>query len=259
MSQVGAAEFSGAASADVAHTDGDACTVRRKVGRPPRLDREMIARAASEIGLDHVTMKAVAEKLGVSVPALYHHVDGRADLMQLATEYSTRVMQLPADRGQHWAEWLMEWARYAFETFTQRPEFLYQVQRGVFGVDRMVVQVDAMIATLTAQGFNEVDALEAWNLANRVAVGASVNAIRQRDLANDRIGSYHRVLADRASDELPNLRRLVNALEQSPPRTLDDEIATALIGIAAQRGEPWEQILDFRRPSHAATQEPTAH
>jgi AcrR family transcriptional regulator len=91
----------------------------------------MIARAASEIGLDNVTMKAVAEHLGVSVPGLYHHVDGRDDLMRLATAYSAQRIVLPGDRGQHWTEWLLEWSRHAFEVFVAQPEMLNQVQRGV--------------------------------------------------------------------------------------------------------------------------------
>jgi AcrR family transcriptional regulator len=217
---------------------------RRKVGRPARLDREMIARAASEIGLDHVTMKAVAEHLGVSVPGLYHHVEGRDDLMRLATEYSAQQITLPGDRGQHWTEWLLEWSRHAFEAFVAQPEMLNQVQRGVFTIDRMVVVVDAVVAKLTGQGFTEVEALEAYNLISRVAVGAAVHAIRQKDLGNDRQSEYHRALAGRPEGELPHLRRLVAAIdEENRPPSLEDEVATALVGIAARRGEPWEPIL----------------
>ena len=53
-------------------------TRRNKVGRPARIDQMMIADAALEIGLEDVTMKAVAERLGMSVTGLYHHVAGRA-------------------------------------------------------------------------------------------------------------------------------------------------------------------------------------
>ena len=218
-----------------------------KVGRPARLDREMIARAACEIGLDRVTMKSVAEKLGVSVPGLYHHVEGRDDLMRLATEYSAARINYPNDLGQHWSEWLMEWARHAYEAFVAQPEMLNQFQRGPYGVDRMVVHVDAVVGFLTQQGFTEVDALEAWNLTNRCAVGAALHTIRQAETGTDRLAEYHRALAARAPNELPNLRRLVAVLgDASPP--LEDEIATVLVGIAVRRGEAWEPILERVRP-----------
>ena len=48
----------------------------RKAGRPPRISRAMIAEAANELGLDGLTLKAVADHLGVTVAALYHHVAG---------------------------------------------------------------------------------------------------------------------------------------------------------------------------------------
>ena len=53
---------------------------RRKAGRPPRISRAMIAQAAHELGLEGLTLKAVADHLGVSVAALYHHVSGKDDL-----------------------------------------------------------------------------------------------------------------------------------------------------------------------------------
>ena len=61
---------------------------RPRVGRPPRISRAMIAEAAHELGLEGLTLKAVADHLGVSIAALYHHVSGKDDLMRLAA--STR-------------------------------------------------------------------------------------------------------------------------------------------------------------------------
>src|SRR3954452_16282727 len=89
----------------------------RRVGRPPRIDREAIAKAAHEVGLGNLTLKAVAERLGVSVAGLYHHIDGRDDLVRLATEYTVMRVKVPEDRGQHWAVWLLEWATYNHRTF----------------------------------------------------------------------------------------------------------------------------------------------
>ena len=68
----------------------------------------MIAQAASEVGLDRLTMKAVAAHLGVSVAGLYHHVQGREELGSWC-EYPPRKCPLPMDQGQGWTAWLLEW------------------------------------------------------------------------------------------------------------------------------------------------------
>src|SRR4051794_5335215 len=68
-----------------------------RVGRPPRISRALIAEAAHDIGLDEVTMRAVAERLGVGIASLYHHVDGRDDLLRLAAEHGAARARQPQD------------------------------------------------------------------------------------------------------------------------------------------------------------------
>lgn len=219
---------------------------RRKVGRPARLDREMIARAAYEIGLNQVTMKAIAEHLGVSVPGLYHHVNGRDDLMRLAAEYSTSQIPFPVDHDQHWTAWLLEWARYAYDAFRAQPQLLNQFLHGSISVDRMVTHVDAVVGLLTRQGFSPSEARDAYALVSECAIGAAVNELREVEAARSGhpvVAEYHRVLAERAPHELPNLRRLAAAAVESP--TLEDQIVTVLVGIAVRRDEPWHAILEL--------------
>ena len=55
---------------------------RKRIGRPPRIDLAAIADAVLVIGFDDVTMRRVADHLGVSVPGLYHYVKGRDDLLR---------------------------------------------------------------------------------------------------------------------------------------------------------------------------------
>ena len=56
----------------------------RPVGRPPRISRQMIAEAAHELGLEGLTLRAVADRLDVSIAALYHHVSGKEEFLRLA-------------------------------------------------------------------------------------------------------------------------------------------------------------------------------
>jgi AcrR family transcriptional regulator len=234
---------------------------RPKIGRPAKLDRALIARAAYEVGLDRVTMRAVAERLGVSVPGLYHHVDGRDDLMRLGAEYSAAQIQVPVDHGQHWTEWLLEWARYSHDAFVAQPALLGQFLNGSLGVDRMLMHVDAMVGVLSRQGFSPEDALDAYALVTEVALGAAVSEIRAAESARagrPLIAEYHRVLATEPPDALPHLRALVDRM-RILPQDLTDRIVTVLVGIAARRGEPWQEILDLTtRPEPQEPSRPVA-
>jgi len=215
----------------------------RRAGRPARVDREMIASAAAAVGLDGLTLRAVADRLGVSVPSLYHHVDGRDDLVRLAAAHAAAQIAIPEDRGQSWAEWLLEWARYSYDALLAQPDLLDQFRQGAISADRMVLHIDAAMGLLTRQGFSTVEARDAFELASECAIGAAVNRLRESGSAHDRderVTLYHRVLSRHTPDELPHLRRL--AAEYEPPPTLDDRIVTVLVGIAVRRGEPWQPI-----------------
>lgn len=220
---------------------------RRKVGRPARLDRETIARAAHEVGLDRITMKAVAERLGASVPGLYHYVDGRDDLVRLAAEHSAARLQVPTDRGQHWTAWLLEWAQYSHRAFVAQPELLGQFLHGSIGVERIATNVDKVVGLLERHGFAPAEALDAFTLVSECAIGAAAQEIREAEAAasgRPLIAEYHRTLAQHGRGELVHLRKLVGALPDFR-RDLVDQIRTVLVGIAVRRGEPWEPILEL--------------
>jgi AcrR family transcriptional regulator len=74
------------------------------VGRPAQIDRAAVIGAtlaiADKRGLDAVTMKAVADRLGVTPMALYRHVTNKADLLDgvvesLITEIEIAPPELP--------------------------------------------------------------------------------------------------------------------------------------------------------------------
>jgi AcrR family transcriptional regulator len=221
---------------------------RPKIGRPARIDRAMIARAAYEIGLDRVTMKAVADRLGVSVPGLYHHVEGRDDLMRLGAEYSAAQIQVPTDHGQHWTAWLQEWGHYSHDAFVAQPALLGQFLNGSLGVERMVTHVDAAIGVLTRQGFSITEAIDAYEIVSDCALGAAVGEIRATESARAGrpvIAEYHRLLATLPQDELPHLRKLVGT-PRDATASFSERILTVLVGIAVRRGEPWQRIVDLQ-------------
>lgn len=83
-------------------------------GPDPALDRRRIADAAIELadgdGLDAVSMRAVAARLGTSASALYRYVDDRSELLDLmADRVAAELRPYPAP-GPDWLESMVQLA-----------------------------------------------------------------------------------------------------------------------------------------------------
>ena len=207
----------------------------------------MIAEAAHDLGLDGLTLKAVADHLGVSIAALYHHVAGKDDLMRLAAEYSATKVPLPKDTGQHWALWLLEWARYNRDAFLAQPGLLAQYLEGAISAESIAGNVDVILGLLVRQGFSITEANAAYDLVTSCAIGTAVGVIREREAAKvgrSALLEHTRILDQTPEDELLYLRSLVAAVPTMERTTFRDRITTVLIGIAIRHGEDWRAVVD---------------
>ncbi len=238
---------------------GSTESVKRRVGRPPKLDRQMIAEAAHEIGLADLTMKSVADRLGVSVPGLYHHVGGKADLLRLTAEYSAAHLELPRDRHQHWAVWLFEWAHYNRDAFLGQPELLKQYLEGAIGFDRSAEIYEQVLGLLVRNGFTIDEAVAAYTTVSTYAIGAAVSAIREARAeleGRPSTAGFERVLADHGPGELPQLRAVVAGGGIDPATLFDQGLESILRGMVRDRDEPWPAVrAKLRRASAPRAQE----
>lgn len=79
----------------------------------PALDREQIVRAAlallDEVSLDALTMRLLAERLGVKAASLYRHVRDKQELLVLLADEITAEIPI-ADDGRPWRERLVDLA-----------------------------------------------------------------------------------------------------------------------------------------------------
>ncbi|MDC0673485.1 TetR/AcrR family transcriptional regulator [Nannocystis radixulma] len=119
----------------------------RPRGRPPKLSREAIARAALQIGFAEVTLVSVAEALKVSHAALYSHVVDRADLARAALDVLYAEAPWPACRG--------PWRRY--------------LEREA-GVLWSLLERDPALVLASAAGGMSPGALAHFNAAARVLI-----------------------------------------------------------------------------------------
>jgi len=151
-----------------------------RIGRPPRIDRAAIARAVIDLGFDEATMKSTAEKLGVSVPGLYHYVSGRDELVRLAAEYQLASHVLPTYHGQDWEAWLREWATYTYKAMSDQPEVLDLYVSDSIDDSRVLDTIAYCLARLVDLGYTLDLGFRAWQAVSTVAMGSAVASIHNR-------------------------------------------------------------------------------
>jgi AcrR family transcriptional regulator len=223
-------------------------------GRPARISREMIAEAAHEIGLDGLTLKAVAAKLEVSISALYHHVSNKDDLMRLAAEYTAARVPIPQDHGQHWAVWLAEWAEYNRDAFLADPGLLTQYLDGAISAQTIVGRIDTILEVLMRQDFTVLEANDAYELVSAVGLGMAVATLRERSAAeagHPLAEAQKQVMASQP-DGFPHLRRLHRDIVGRGRLPVADQVATVIYGIALRRGLDLEPLRELLEPVAAS-------
>lgn len=228
----------------------------RRVGRPARIDHDDIARAVLEIGFEAASMRRVAEHLGVSVPGLYYYVKGRDDLLRVAARYTLERAPLPVDRGQHWAEWLREWARYTRASFSE-PEMLEHYVAGALDDARMVVVVGEVLDVMRDRGWDGRHAMAAYDAVITVALGSVVDDLRDRhstEAGTPWPALVHATLAQRDATELAALRDLVaRGIRPDRDAAFEERLTTMLVGLATRFDLPIDDVVRGSAPRSRKT------
>lgn len=152
-------------------------------GRPRRLQLDQIVEAALFVGLHGLTMAAVAAKLGVGKAVLYSYVASREELVQIAAASASRQQRDPVDDGQHWAVWIIQYARALFETLTMDGELL---ESFISGGQAPAIEVDATelwLNVLTRRGFTGEEVIHLRRAVSYVVIGAAASLKHEQALA----------------------------------------------------------------------------
>ena len=151
-----------------------------RLGRPPRVTTADIAEAALAIGLDRATVRNVAERLGMSVPGLYHHVRTREELLTVAAAHTLGGLELPPDRGQAWTEWLLDYARFVYDALVEHPEIIGQILAGTVDTLREAQHLERVFEVLTSRGFSVPEAYAVYGQLTGAVIGAAASCIGRR-------------------------------------------------------------------------------
>lgn len=141
------------------------------MGRPARISREAIVEAALELGLDGFSMQGIARHLGVTPPALYSHVSGRAEVLDLVALDLFERASTEAAAVQDWTAGLRVWAEVTRRRYAGASSEFLESFRAPINADALAAS-ERTLQLLIDAGFSAADAGRALWLVVRAAVTA---------------------------------------------------------------------------------------
>ncbi len=149
----------------------------RSVGRPRILDRERVIAAALAVGTDRVTMKSVADELGVGVATLYKYVSGRQELMQLVALELMGNVGLPRRGRLGWAEYSRRFALALEHSMVAQPAVIRQLMEGGFGNEIGSRLNDEFVGSIRENELSRAQASELYQAICQVAIGGAITSL----------------------------------------------------------------------------------
>jgi TetR/AcrR family transcriptional regulator, tetracycline repressor protein len=208
-------------------TEGDELPRR---GRPRQISREQIVAAARSVPRDELTMKAIADVLGVSRKALHYHVGDKQGLLNLVVadlfESELADVDLPD------ADWR-----------TVLRAFAHAFHRGVLqvGIAATYVQLHG-IAGMTAMkltervvhaGFDETLARRGLTVVSNVAMThAHIDLVKAQHGIYPQEAELTDVLSQASLEQFPGLRRILAFVQnEAPDDQFEFELDLAIAGL----------------------------
>jgi len=186
------------------------------VARPktPLLSRRRIAEAALELidrdGLEALSMRRLARRLGVEGASLYHHVASREDLLDEVTAVIDEQIDVPsADAQRDWRDAITDFAHCYRRAFAQHPNLIATIMRRPVRTHVALHAYDRAFAILLGAG---------WDGARASAIMAAIDYLVLGSAIETFAAGFDRPPAEYA-DDYPWLSR---ALSQAVHATLDD-------------------------------------
>jgi TetR/AcrR family tetracycline transcriptional repressor len=204
-----------------------------------KLQRDVIIRTAldllNEVGMDGLTTRRLAAKLGVQSPALYWHFKNKRALFDAMSE--AMMIEAGMDRlvapGEDWRDWVARDARQFRRTLLAYRDGA-RIHAGTRPTPTGFAGIESETAALCALGLKPAEALRAQIAIGRYVLGWVLEEQADAADAAERSGEGERMApADLAG--YPLLAQGVEELERDDPDTaFDFGLGLMLDGIAAR-------------------------
>ena len=191
------------------------------------LTPEIIGRAAIDLverGHD-LQMKPLAEKLGVRVSSLYHHVEGRAGVIHAMRQVLAARYPFEVNPDGTWQEVIRRALRSAWRMYADHPRVLQLMVTVVIDEPDVLALYEVLVTALRRAGIPESDLLTTVETLDAFIFGAALDR-----LSPDRI----------IKPETPDLMGLLDAHpvgNERNERLFEQGITLIIAGIEARAGD----------------------
>lgn len=204
--------------------------------KTPRLDRKRVADTAlgllNQVGLEGLTLRAIAKELDVKAPALYWHFkDKQALLDEMATEMMRRMVAEYAPLSDDWRDALAASMRGLREHLLRYRDGAKVYSGSRFTDATYAAPMEQRLRFLTAAGFTPAQAARAGQIAYSYTIGY---VIEEQTMGPDpRTGEEGYDLASRAERlaEFPLAAEAGWEIFQDHDRGFEEGLAAVIAGI----------------------------
>ena len=148
--------------------------ISRRPGRPARLSRESVLRAAVEVadegGIEALTMQRVGEAVGAEAMSLYRHVRNKEDLIDGAVDLVFAEIELPPT-DTDWRSAMRIRAVSVREVLRRHPWAVGLMESRAMPGPANMRHHDAVLGVLLGAGFTSATATHAYNLVDSFVYG----------------------------------------------------------------------------------------
>ena len=150
---------------------------KHRTGRPsrPPLTEEMIGEAALQIidetGWESCTMKALARRLGVRAPSLYHYVEGQSEVIDLVRTLVVRDIHDPEIHDLPWDEAVFRFGVRYYRAFAKHPNTIQLLSTTPIRDHATLQMYEAFLQAMSAAGWPVLRAYEALLGLEHLALG----------------------------------------------------------------------------------------
>jgi AcrR family transcriptional regulator len=185
----------GSSEAVEVRSPGGADRAQSRIGRPPKgktlLSLQRLLKEARTIvddqGLEALSMRALAERLGVTAMSLYRYCESHEALLDAVhDEILAAYPPRPVTREQSWREVLTEMARALRRAFAAHPNAAMLLATRPVRSPSSSVHIDAVIGRLVESGFdlsiavNLIDSVSAFTVGHCLAAFGQLGAATSR-------------------------------------------------------------------------------
>lgn len=151
-----------------------------KTAARPRLNRHLVLQKALEVadreGIQALTMRKLAQELGVEAMSLYYHVAGKDQLLDGMIDLVFAEIELPSGEGD-WKPALRARAISAREALIRHPWALGLMESRTAPGEATLRHHDAVLGCLRKSGFSVAAAAHAYSLLDSYIYGFALQEI----------------------------------------------------------------------------------